>query len=150
MGQRRHTSQVTRRCRQRRDARGQRRHELRKQLPQLRVVSELAHQGLLCALCRRLVLTPNMPLHHHQQLLATYRLREIVVAPRPKASLALALHGVRREGDYPPTIACLPQGLGRPVAIQHRHLHVHQDDREGLPHGLRFPRPLAGLLPVLR
>ena len=55
-------------------------------------------------------------------------LRRIVVAPGIQALLLFTRHCVGRQRDNRPLVAFFPQQTCRPVSVQQRHVHVHQND----------------------
>ena len=88
------------------------------------------------ATARARVRSPPGALERGDQLLHPDRLRHVVVHPRRRAQLAVALHRVRGHGDEPrPTSARPAPGdlAGGLEAVEFRHLQVHQDHVVRLP-----------------
>ncbi len=66
------------------------------------------------------------------ELCAVDRLRCVVVAADAEAFVTVTIHRVRSEGDDGAAIAFAAEQCDRFVAVEHGHLHVHQDDVESL------------------
>ena len=67
-----------------------------------------------------------------EEFLALDGLGGIVVAAGVEAFLAIAGHGMGRERHYPTGVTFFAQGDGGFITVHDRHLHVHEDEVEGL------------------
>ena len=84
-----------------------------------------------------------------QQGDALDRLGGVVVAAGRKAPIAVAAHGVGRQGDDRAVVVLRTQTSRQRVAIHDRHLHVGENDVEGPSLGASRPGGFEGREPVV-